>query len=320
MSKGLLADVGELELIRRLAGRLGPARGVVTGIGDDAAVVRPTPDSAFDLVLTSDAVIQGTHFLPDSDPRSVGHKVAGRALSDLAAMGAEPDWALIDLSAPPDTPAAFVEAVYDGAAGLAARHGLAIVGGDTARSSDLALHIFAVGRVPAGRALLRSGAGTGDAVYVTGSLGCSIAGRHLSFEPRVREGIWLRESGIVTSAIDVSDGLARDMMHILEMSGVGAVIEQDFFPVSPAAAQAADGLSPVEHALHDGEDFELLFTLPAEEADAFDARWHAMFSLPCTRIGRITANKGNLILSGKGGSTPVPGCSHFDHFRRGDRP
>jgi len=176
----------------RLAGMLSRTARVRVGIGDDAAVVQGTGKDE-ELVYTTDAVIESIHFTPGTEPARIGHKMAGRLLSDLAAMGAIPDHVLLNLVVPPRTPIDFLDALYRGATTLLDRYQCAIVGGDTVAGATLALHGFASGRVPAGAAGLRSGARAGDAILVTGELGGSGQGRHLDFEPRVREGIWLRE-------------------------------------------------------------------------------------------------------------------------------
>ena len=191
---------------------------------------------------------------------------------------------------------------------------MAIVGGDTARGPTLELHVFAVGRVPRGQAVLRSGAKPGDVIYVTGSLGGSLAGRHLAFEPRLREGQWLLGKHWATAMMDVSDGLAADLPRLVAASGVGAVLAAECIPVSGAARRAGKGLTALEHALGDGEDFELLFTVKAARAAAFEKAWKAKFTLRCTRIGLITRTAGvSLAAAGK-----VRPLTHqgYDHFRQ----
>ena len=312
-----LRQAGERAVIERLARILpGGCRDVVTGIGDDCAVVR-TPGARHDLLLTSDPVIEGVHFPAGTPPRRIGHKLVGRALSDIAAMGGEPAWALIDLVAPGATPARRVEEIYRGAAALAGRHGLAIIGGDTASGPVLELHVFAVGRVPRGQARLRSGARAGDILYVTGSLGGSIRGRHLSFEPRLAEGQWLRT--FATAMIDLSDGLATDLGHLAAMSGVGAEIRRDAIPVSAAARQLRDGRTPLDHALCDGEDFELLFTVPAARRRVFERAWSRRFALRCTAIGAITPRRSGLRIRGADGQARALTGAGYEHFRAPSR-
>lgn len=307
-----VGDLGELAVIERLRPRLPVRTDVLVGVGDDCAVVRPTPTSAEDWVLKCDPVICGRHFLPDADPRQVGHKAVGRVLSDLAAMGAEPRWGLVDLVLTQDLPAAVVDGVYEGMLALAERHGLAIVGGDTSQGSELALHVFACGVVPHGRARLRSGARAGDGLYVTGALGGSLSGRHLTFEPRVAEGRWLRDWA--NAMIDISDGLSSELWHIAAESHLALELEAAAVPVSAAALA---GGAPLDAALYDGEDFELLFSVPAEREAAFASAWAATFpALACTRIGRVvgTATRGAVALrrpDGTVGTLPRRGYEHL---------
>lgn len=310
-----LHDLGEWALIRRLTRLLPSGENVHVGIGDDVAVVG-VDGSPSDLLLTSDAAIEGTHFLSSTPPEKIGHKAVGRVLSDFAAVGGEPLWALIDVAAPPRTSAARVERAYRGAAKLADKYGLAVVGGDTTTGPVLEFHVFGVGRVPHGSAILRSGARAGDAIYVTGSLGGSLAGRHLAFEPRVAEGLWLREEGWANSMIDISDGLASDLLHIVEMSGVGAELLAEQIPVSPSARRARDGRGALDHALNDGEDFELLFTVSAGKQAAFESSWRDTFDLPCSRIGRMTGKRGRVVLVDARGRRTVLKNAGFEHFAR----
>lgn len=311
-----LKQVGERGLIRRLAKLLPSRDDVRVGIGDDVAVVH-VESTHTDLLLTSDAVIEGTHFLPSSPAAQVGHKAVGRALSDMAAMGGEPLWGLIDLVAPPQTSVKRVEDIYRGAARLAQKYGLAIIGGDTTQGSKLELHVFAVGQVPQHAAVLRSGARPGDSIYVTGELGGSLAGKHLRFDPRIEEGLWLRESGWAGAMIDVSDGLVTDLGHIVESSRVGAELDARAIPISAAARRARGGRTPLEHALFDGEDFELLFTVAADKETAFRSCWQDTFRLRCTRVGCITNKKGRITLADGAGPAKPLADRGFEHFRRG---
>ncbi len=307
------AHIGEDALIRRLK-RLVPGRAdVVAGIGDDCAVVRTGPRDSFDLLLKSDPVIEGIHFTPTALAEAIGHKALGRVLSDIAAMGGEPLWVLIDFVAPASVPVKRIEGIYRGLAKLARRHGVAIVGGDTSRGKTLELHVFAVGRIPRGRAVLRTGAKPGDVLYVTGSLGGSGQGRHLRFEPRLAEGKWLAAGKWATAMMDVSDGLATDLRRLIAASGTGAVVEAARVPVSPAAKRLLDRRAPLEHALSDGEDFELLFTIPRREAAAFEVAWRRQFRLSCTRIGELIRRPGLLEIENNGIRTPLK-TRGYEHF------
>ena len=305
-------DLGERGVIEQLA-RLLPSRDDVTvGVGDDTAVVRAGGDT--DFLLTSDPVVEGTHFLPETPAELAGRKAVGRSLSDIAAMGGDPLWAVIDLVAPPTTPVDRVLGLDAGAAQMAKAAGLAIVGGDTSGGSTLEAHVFIVGRVPVGTALLRSGARPGDRLYVTGRLGGSLAGHHLTFEPRLAEGRWLREGGWAGAMIDLSDGLATDLRHLLDESGVGAELDLSEVPLSEAARAASDSRGPIEHALYDGEDFELLFTVPPDRQAAFGAAWAASFDLPCTAVGRITGDAGVLAARDVDGRRRDLAGHGYEHF------
>ena len=306
-----LSETGELEIIRRLTETLPGRSDLAVGAGDDCAVVCCGGE---DLVLTSDPVISGVHFDADSRPKLIGRKALGRVLSDIAAMGAEPRWALINLVAPPETAIGVVEGIYCGINELAAEFSTAIAGGDVACGPVLELHVFGVGAIPRGRACLRSGASEGDLLFVTGSLGGSRLRKHLNVQPRVSEGIFLRDW--VTAMIDISDGLVSEAGHLAKSSGVDCVIELSKLPVSADARRMKDDRSPLEHALYDGEDFELLFTIPSEKADKFITAWQNTFSLPCKRIGAITAGSGEVHLAGSETAAlsienMEPGYRHF---------
>lgn len=301
----------------RLTGRLPARADVVVGAGDDCAVVRPAGGGRYDWLLKSDPVIEGVHFESEAPPRAVGHKALGRVLSDVAAMGGEPLWVLVDLVLRSGRDTAWAEAAYAGLSRLARRSGVAVVGGDTSRGAVRELHVFAVGRVPRGKAVLRSGARAGDALYVTGGLGGSLAGRHLRFEPRLAEGAWLREEGWATAMMDVSDGVAADLPRLAAASRLGARLRRAALPLSVAAKQAArrDGIPAWRHALGDGEDFELLLTVRARTAAAFERAWRRQFDLPCTLVGSMTAQRGVIDLVDEEGHDTRLGEQGFEHFR-----
>jgi thiamine-monophosphate kinase len=307
-----LSDLGETELISRLRDLLPVPPGVRIGIGDDAAVVSGSGER--ETVLTSDAVIEGIHFTCDDAPAEVGHKAVARVISDLAAMGADPEWCLVNLVAPGNLAVAYVDALYRGMEATASKNGLGIVGGDCARGEPLSLHCFATGSVAAGAALLRSGARQKDVVFVTGELGGSGRGRHLRFDPRLSEGRWLRERGHVTAMIDVSDGLATDAAHLAQASGVGIVIRSTDLPVSDDALRMAGEHTALHHALCDGEDFELLFTVPADAAEDLQNAWSEVFSTRLTKIGTCDGTPGGLALEREDGSREHFEISGFDHF------
>lgn len=293
-----LKQIGEHAAIQRLLPFLKEHPDLKVGAGDDCAVVT-APNSAFDWVLTTDPLISGTHFLPDEEPERIGHKAVGRVLSDLAAMGAEPLFLLINIACPPETEMAYLEAIYDEAAQLCSEFGTVIVGGDMAQGPELALHVFGIGRLPADTALLRSGAKPGDAIYVTGPLGGSyLSGRHLEFTPRIKEGLALRRSKAVTAMMDISDGLATDLRHICSQSGVSAELHAEQIPRNENCA--------VENALFDGEDFELLFTCAPDAAPEVD--------FPIHRIGTLTEGGEQIVIISPEGEHDTLNAKAFEHF------
>ena len=307
-----LKDIGELALIEQICRRLPNRDDIIRGAGDDCAVVRPLPDSPFDLLLTSDPTTEGIHFEPGTPFSDIGHKAIGRALSDIAAMGGEPRWALMNISLPSNLSADIIDLIYDGALSLAAKHDLAITGGDTSVSPTLSINTFVVGILPIDSAITRAGAMPEDALFVTGTLGGSLAKKHLSFEPRIQEGIFLRKWA--TSMIDITDGLAADLGHITQMSGVGATIHIENIPISDPARNASDKKLPVEHALFDGEDFELLFTVKKNDINNFLSAWHSAFDLQSSQIGEITDKKSVIECVDKNGQIKVLDGKGYEHF------
>ena len=310
-----LEQMGELEILSRLTRRL-PGRGdVIVGAGDDCAVVRPPARKPGDLLLKSDPVVEGVHFKPDTPARDVGRKALARVLSDIAAMGGTPLWVLVNLVAPGNTPWARVEGIRRGFARLARRHGVAWAGGDISAGPVLELHVFCVGRAPRGKSVLRSGAKPGDAIYVTGTLGGSILGKHLRFEPRLAQGQWLSAEHWASAMLDLSDGLAIDLPRLARASRCGAEIWPDRFPISQALRKSGCGRQLIKHALGDGEDYELLFTVADAKVPEFEAAWRRRFSLRCTRIGRIAGGRaGRVVLVQAGRARRIIKDGGYEHF------
>jgi thiamine-monophosphate kinase len=311
---------GEFELIERHLRGLGAARGdVALGVGDDCALAVPPPGVA--LALAADTIVEGVHFPRGLPAADIGHRVLAVNLSDLAAMGADPAWALLTLTLPaPDE--AWLEAFAAGFGALAERHGTALVGGDTT-SGPLTATVAITGFVPPGAALRRSGARVGDRVWVSGFPGEAAAGlavlqgridgpqqargrlaaRFLRPEPRVALGRALR--GIATACIDVSDGLAGDLGKLCVASGVGAALEGERLPVS-ADLEACAGEGPSRrYLLAGGDDYELLFTLPPGVEPP------AVAGVTLTRIGMAVARAGVTL----DGAPLARDLAHgFDHF------
>lgn len=319
--------MGEFDLIARYFAR--PVQRNVLGAGDDCALLQSTP--GMQLAVSTDMLVEGRHFLSTIDPRRLGHKALAVNLSDLAACGAQPLACTLSLALP-RVDEAWLDGFAQGLFALADGHGCELVGGDTTRG-PLCINITVFGEVPAGQALLRSGAGAGDELWVSGTLGdarlaleafrgtLSLPEPVFAFArdrmelptPRVTLGTALR--GIATSAIDVSDGLAGDLGHILRRSGVGASLE--LAGVRGLLASARMGLAlPAERVeelvLCGGDDYELAFTAPAvRRADVEAAA--AAAGVPVTRIGRIDSEPGLRLLDARG--QPVTRASaSFDHF------
>ncbi|HUB18719.1 MAG TPA: thiamine-phosphate kinase [Acidobacteriaceae bacterium] len=331
---------GELEVIaaiqRKARPELASSRAVRTGIGDDCAILRPK--AGYEICVTTDFTLEERHFRRAwHPPESVGHRCLARGLSDLAAMGAEPLAVFLSLAVPARLPSAWVDRFLHGFLALARRHRVALAGGDTAESAAvgktrdglIAADVVAIGQAPRGRAVLRSGARPGDAIYVTGALGGAAAEfaqlaktprrfagltkaepghPHLYPEPRLEAGLRLRE--LAHAMIDESDGLSTDLTHVCEESDVAAVIEEALLPIDPRAARAQN---PLEVALHGGEDYELLFTAPA--AARIPRR---LAGTPVHRIGsmvRRASGKPRILLEAVDGKRVAVRSGGWEHFR-----
>jgi thiamine-monophosphate kinase len=309
--------MNEFELIHRLTRSLPTNRAVVVGAGDDCAVLEVgLPDRL--LLFKTDAVVEGVHYTSATEPERVGHKALGRCLSDIAAMAGTPTAALVTLALPQTFEVKFVEAIYAGMNALARRHEVAVVGGETTTNPERTLISVAVlGWAPRGKAVLRSGAEPGDAIFVTGELGGALAGKHLDFEPRLVEARWLAEHASLHAMLDISDGLAGDLRHILKASRVGAELLATAIPISRQAKRAAKGgpsaKPPLLAALTDGEDFELLFTVASRDAVPLLDRWKKRFpEVPLSCIGKITEGE-HIAIRDKDGVRPLTahGYVHF---------
>jgi len=309
--------MNEFELISKLTKSLPTNENVVTGAGDDCAVLDL---GAIDklILFKTDAVVEGIHFTKETQPEKIGRKALARCLSDIAAMAGTPVAALVTVALPENFDAKFIGGIYDGLNALAEKNCVAIVGGETTTNPGrILISIALLGTVPRGKQILRSGAKAGDAVFVTGELGGSLAEKHLEFEPRLAEARWLAEHASIHSMIDLSDGLAGDLPHILEASGVGAELLKSSIPISRQAKLAARKSSSAKPtflaAMTDGEDFELLFTVAAKSAVKLLDSWKKQFpKLKLSCIGKIVAGDGVLIRD-KGGSHKLNahGYVHF---------
>jgi thiamine-monophosphate kinase len=305
--------IGEFALIGRLRRRISQKnRSLLVGIGDDCAVLRADSPKKFWL-YTIDPVIEGVHFTRSAAPRAIGWKAMARNLSDIAAMGGVPRWVIVSLGLPPKTPVAFVEKLYDGIRAAAKKFGASIVGGDVAQSPTLFVAVALIGEVEKSQLVLRKGAQIGDSVFVTGALGGSIRGKHLSFTPRIREARWLTEHFKIHAMIDVSDGLAGDLRRLCEQNPrVGFEICAAEVPISRAAR------GKLSAALHDGEDFELLFCVSPRDVTGLREKWARVFGKSgpkLTEIGRVTASRGKIHVIFADGTRKILREKGYEHFR-----
>ncbi len=308
----------ELELIQRIRraaaqGRQKPAH----GIGDDCAILTAPP--RHEILVTTDFTLEDIHFRREWHPAdSVGHRCLARGLSDIAAMGGTPHSAFLSLALPHDLPQRWVDDFLRGFLRLAKRYSVTLAGGDTAQSPDgILADIIVIGAVPTGKAVLRSGARVGDLIYVSGTIGASVATlqelrsgkklrptahpRHFYPDPRIAIGQYLREKKLASAMVDTSDGLSTDLRHICDESSVGAVIDQSALP----DVSSEDGL---QFALHGGEDYELLFTAPLNRRIP-----RQIAGTPITRIGEITRARQIKFKTHDGHSQPLKpaGWQHF---------
>ena len=307
--------LSEFELIRKYFDR--PARSAVLGVGDDAALLRPS--AGMELAVSTDLLLEGRHFRAGADARKLGHKALAVNLSDMAAMGAAPRWVTLALALPAVNEA-WLDQFAKGFFALAERFGVELIGGDTTRG-PLALCVTILGEVPTGLALVRAGARPGDDIWVSGQLGdaalalvqpgIAAAARRLDEpEPRVELGERLR--GLASAAIDVSDGFAQDLGHILERSGVGAVVEYDLLPRSADVVKTQDANLQARLVLSGGDDYELAFTAPQASRRELEALGVEL-KLALSRVGGIrTGGAGLQVLDAQG--RPMAVQRGFDHF------
>ncbi|HLY11424.1 MAG TPA: thiamine-phosphate kinase [Planctomycetota bacterium] len=280
--------MSELDLIRWIRRRIGTRRGrIVVDSGDDAAVLKVGRGN---LLFKTDSVIDGVHFdSRTARPEAVGHKAIARCLSDIAAMGCYPTFAVVAMMIPRNAREAYIKRVLAGLERTATRYATPVVGGDVkSHHGKLAISVALLGETRDLEPVRRSGARIGDAIAVTGSLGGSILGKHLRFQPRIREGLELNRRFELHAMIDVSDGLATDLGHLCDESRVGALVFEDRLPISSDARKLSrrDRRSALDHALQDGEDYELLFTLPAIQSAKLER------SRLGTLIGQVTGMSG----------------------------
>lgn len=295
-----MRETAVVQRIRALAESGALHTSMIKGIGDDCAVLRPRSNE--DLVFTSDFVLEHRHFrLETHTAAEIGHQALARSLSDLAAMGSEPVFCLVSLAIPAQLGRSWVDRFYKGLLSLAAKYNLTLAGGDLAQFDKVVADVMCCGRVPRGEAILRSGGKPGDEIYVTGALGgaahrFALHGRSGNPEPRIQAGLALRRLG-ASAGMDLSDGLSLDLHRLCLESRVSAELDADL-PIAPGAS--------LEEALHGGEDYELLVTMPPKKKAP-----KKVAGLPLTRIGRIVeGHAGQIHFRGR-----LLKEKGFDHFR-----
>jgi len=297
-----VSHIKEDALIHQLTHDITTFPEVLVGIGDDCAVVEKT-DTEHTLLKT-DTVVESVHFTPEEDPERVGWKAGARVISDFASMGGKPEALMITIILPPDTEQEWLRKVYHGIKTVARKFACSIVGGETSSSamgSPKIISISGTGTVGSHNLTLRSGGKPNDLIYVTGTLGGSIQGKHLDFTPRVKEGVWLAKHIKPTAMMDLSDGIAKDLPRLCKMSRCGFEIFKSKIPTSY-------NCSP-DKALRDGEDYELMFTIPPDSQEELETGWKKFFpDLKLTQIGHLLEKKSD--------EQPKEMEGGWDHFQR----
>lgn len=295
-----LDQIGEFGLIDKIKSMTKTFGSVIQGIGDDCAVVEYTLDKY--LLLTCDMIVEGVDFTLKDKPHLIGRKALGVSLSDIASCGGKPLYALVSLGIPKNASVKLAEGIYRGMRDLAAEFKVNIVGGDISSAEKIVIDVSLIGEVEKKKLVLRSGAQKSDIIMVSGRLGGSIQGKHLRFIPRVNEARFLTDNFKINSMIDISDGLSQDLWHILDASQTGAIVYQELVPLSKQARDIKD-------ALCSGEDFELLFTLSADEARKLFKKTDKFIP-----IGHIIDKRFGFILMDKNGKKMNIAPGGFRHF------
>jgi len=297
----LLRNIGEFGLIALLQRQFSKGKNVIQGIGDDAAVL-PFYNKEY-LLLTTDMMMEGVHFHPETLPEAIGHKAMACNISDIVAMGGTPTFAVVSLGLSANRRIEFVRRLYHGMHRISRLFGVAIVGGDTIKSRKLIVNIALLGKVKKNQLVTRAGAQKGDFIFVTGPLGGSLkSGYHLLFKPRFKESQYLVKNFKPSAMIDISDGLVADLGHILEESKVGAVLYEPLIPKNKGVS--------LQQALYEGEDFELNFTLPLSKA----RRLSQNRQFPFYFIGQIVDKREGLQLIRRDGNKTILTPKGFTHF------
>lgn len=292
-----LSNAGEDSIIQTLTARWPRCSGrMLHGVGDDCAVLSGGSTKSV-LLFKTDAIAEGSHFLPTHPGLKIGWKAAARCVSDIAAMGGKPLSAVVTLATPQTTSVRRLDSIYRGLEACAKAYGFTLSGGETIASQQLILSIAMLGEAPQNRVLLRSGGAPGDHLWVTGKLGGSLRGKHLTFRPRLDEALWLAHGQLATAMMDLSDGLASDLPRLAKASRCSFDLFLETIPITRGCS--------LEHALGDGEDFELLFACSPKASSRLAAAWP--FRTELTRVGVLT--------SPRKAPTLLPTCG-FDHFKK----
>jgi thiamine-monophosphate kinase len=296
-----LQRIGEFGLIKRLTKRIINDKSVIRGVGDDAAVISYRRGKY--LLFATDMLVEGVHFRQkEASFLQIGRKALAVNISDIAAMGGIPKYAVVSLGFPKSLCVRALDDMMRGITTLAKEYGINVVGGDTVRSGKIVLNVSLIGEVKKRNLVLRSGAKVGDLIFVTGSLGGSGKLKQFNFIPRVKEAQELIKIFNPTAMIDISDGLASDLRRIAEQSEVGAVIFKQLIPVAPRAS--------LQSALYTGEDFELLFTVSLDSARRFQEKG----KVPVTCIGKIVEKKRGLTIIASRAKVTTLKEEGFRHF------
>ena len=296
-----LKDIGEFGLIERFRKLIKTDSSVIQGSGDDCAVLKW---NKFNYQLfTCDMIVEDVDFTFKEKPYFIGRKSLSIQISDIASCGGEPRYCVISLGLKPKTNVKFIDGLFKGMLDIAKKYHINIVGGDISKSRKLTIDVSMLGVVEKKNLVLRKGAKKGDIIFVTGNLGGSIRGKHLNFTPRLKEARYLVKNFHVNAMIDISDGLVQDLGHILEQSGLGAVLYENLIPLAKEAGN-------LNEALYMGEDFELLFTLPPKDARKIIHNKLAYFK----PIGEITDKKQGLTLIDKNNKQITIKHKGFRHF------
>lgn len=293
----------EFDLIQWIREQCPSAKANLIGIGDDTAILQPPLNS--ELLFATDMLMEGTHFtFPPATPERAGRKALAVNISDLAAMAGQPHSALISLALPKSRGPEFAKAVMQGIIDLAKEFSIQLIGGDTnSWDGPLVINVAIIGIAPASKSIKRSGAIPGDWIFVTGELGGSLTGHHLNFTPRVSEALILNQAVSIHSMVDLSDGLASDLQHILRESNVGALLDATSIPISSRVSENESKQTRLQHALSDGEDFELLFTVSPEDGKQLLSQ--NPLPTKITQIGEITSRQTAFIQHPDGSQTSL---------------